>query len=167
MPKTTYTVPEVPGSKRTSERPYTHAVIGRRDPRMSAIHRAADLARSEAKYKKWDGKHWDDYQRASVAVVGQQYLNHNNFWVEARDYNVELGQKFIEANPTRQGYIDSKSAERFAAVEAMKAGTPGDLHVLQWSMSLQNAMKAVGTHTKHNSDVRVVECVPVAKKARS
>ena len=27
--KTTYTCPAVPGSKRTSHRPYTHAVVGR------------------------------------------------------------------------------------------------------------------------------------------
>lgn len=83
MAKTKFIVNEVPGAARSSERPYTHAVIGRRDGRCN-------LAK-------------------------------------------------------------------------LQTSQPGELEVLQWSMSLKNAMKSVATHQRHHSDVRVVECQRVVK----
>jgi len=160
MPKTTFTVPQVPGSKRASERPYTHAVIGRRDSRCSAVTYAADLAANERKHQRWDGKLWDDEKRASEATVGQLYRNHNNFMVEASARVVEVAIKFIGENPDRQAYIDRMSAERQAHLEELKAGTAGELVVLQWSMSQANALKSTGTWCNHHSDVSVVPCVP-------
>lgn len=164
---TTYTVPEVPGSKRASARSYTHAIIGRRDGRCSAVAYEADLKANESKHHKWDAKHWDDRQRESVAVVGQLYRNHNGYMVEARDYNVRLGSEFIAKNPDRAAYIEAKSAERLAHLAMLKASTPGELEVLQWSMSLANAMKSVSSKQAHHSDVRVVACVPVVKAAKA
>ena len=159
MKPTAYTVPEVPGSSRKSHRPYTHAVIGRPDSRCSAIHYAADLAKNEGQKRRWDAKNWDDWKRASEATVGQLYRNHNGFMVEAPDYAVRIGAEFIAKNPDRQAYIDGQAAERQAALEKMRAGTAGELQVLQWSMSHKNAMKSVVTHQHHHSDVRVVACI--------
>ena len=163
MAKQTFTVPEVPDSKRTSERTYTHAVIGRRDGRCSAVAYAADMAVNEPRSRKWDGKHWDDYQRAAKATVGQPYRNPNGFLVEARDYEVRIGSEFIAANPDRDAYVEAQAAGRQAYLARLQASTPSELQVLQWSMSFQNAMKSVASHQKHHSEVRVVECQPVTK----
>ena len=163
MTKQTFTVPDVPGSKRTSYRTYTHAVIGRRDGRCSAVVYAADLATNEPKARKWDAKHWDDCQRAAKATVGQRYRNHNGYMVEARDYEVRSGMEFILAHSDREAYVEAQAAQRQAYLARLKASTPGELQVLQWSMSWKNAMKSVASHQKHHSEVRVVECQPVTK----
>ena len=160
---TTYTVPAVPGSKRTSHRPYTHAVVGRRDGRCSAIIYAADLDANERRYRTWDGKHWDDWKRASEATAGQLYRNHNGFMVEAQQSVIDIGARFIGENPDRAAYIEAKAAERQECLRQMQGSQPGELAVLQWSMSHQNAMRSLTTHMRHHSDVRVVECVPVTK----
>lgn len=165
--KTTYTVPEVPGSKRGSERPYTHAIIGRRDGRCTAAAMEATRAVEEPKNRKWDAKHWDDCQRGSVAVAGQLYRNHNGYMVEARQAIIEIDAEFMAANPDRAAYIEKMAAERAAYLAKLKASTAGPLEVLQWSMSLSNAMKAVGAKCAHHSDVRVVACVPVEKKTKA
>lgn len=165
--KTTYTVPEVPGSKRSSERPYTHAIIGRRDGRCSAVAMEATRAVEEPKNRKWDAKRWDDCQRGSVAVAGQLYRNHNGCMVEARESIIEIDVGFMAENPDRAAYIEKMAAERAAYLAKLKDSTPGPLEVLQWSMSLNNAMKATGTMRRHHSEVRVVACVPLEKKAKA
>lgn len=165
MAKNTFIVAEVPGAKRTSVRVYTHAIIGRRDPRASAVHYASDLRVNEARYRRHDAKHWDDEQRASIAVIGQPYVNHNNYVVPAKDYNIEFGQRFIAEHPVRAAYIAGGVAKRQEHLEELKLGTAGPLVVLQWSMSRRNAEKAVGTWCSHNSEVRVVECHPAPSKA--
>jgi len=166
MTKITYTVPEVPGSKRTSERPYTHAVIGRRDGRCSAIGIEATLATEEPKNRRWDGKSWDDSKREAEATAGQLYRNHNGYMVEASQFLVDLGTKFIAENPDRTAFIEKKAAERAAYLAKLKASEPGPLVVLQWSMSIKNAYRAIGTMSNHHSAVRVVECLPVEKKEK-
>lgn len=166
MANTTFTVIEVPGSKRASARPYTHAIIGRRDGRCSAVAMAADLAENEVKYVRWDAKNWDDWKRAAEATVGQLYRNHNGCMVEAKDYTVRIGSEFIAENPDREAYIAGKASERQTTLDNLRASEPGELAVLQWSMSMQNALKAVGTYRTHHSDVRVVECVPVVKNTK-
>lgn len=158
-----FTVLEVPGSKRASARPYTHAIIGRRDGRCSAVAMEADLAENELKYVRWDAKNWDDWKRAADASVGQLYRNHNGFMVEAKDCTVRIGAEFIVANPDREAYVAGEAAKRQATLNELRASEPGELTVLQWSMSIQNALKAVGAYRTHHSDVRVVECVPAAK----
>ena len=163
---TTYTVPEVPGSKRASLRPYTHAIIGRRDGRCTAAGIEAKMAVEEPKNRKWDAKHWDDCKRGSEAVVGQLYRNANGFMVEARDAIIKIDAGFIAENPDRAAFIEKKAAERAAYLAKLKASMPGELEVLQWSMSLANAMKAVGSKQSHHSDVRVVACVAVIKPAK-
>lgn len=49
---------------------------------------------------------------------------------------------------------------------ARRAMPLSDVRVLQWSMSFENAFKAVGVWARHHSEVRVVECVAVAKAPR-
>lgn len=166
MAKTTYTVPQVPGSRRTSERPYTHAVIGRADSRMSAISCAEDLAKNEGKYRKWDAKDWDDRKRESEATAGQLYRNRNGFMVEAKAWLIESGAEFIGKNPDRAAYVAACAAHRQQRLEKLKAGTAGELGVLQWSMSEANARKSLTTWSHHHSDLHVVPCVPVEKAAR-
>lgn len=167
MANTTFTVLEVPGSKRASARPYSHAIIGRRDGRCSAVAMAADLAENESKYVRWDAKNWDDWKRAAEATVGQLYRNHNGFMVEAKDYTVRTGSEFIASNPDREAYMAGEAAKRQSTLDNLRVAEPGELAVLQWSMSMQNALKAAGTYRTHHSDVRVVECVPVVKAKKA
>lgn len=165
--KTTYTVPEVPGSTRTSERPYTHAIVGRRDGRCTAAGVEARMATEEPKNRKWDAKHWDDCQRGSVAVEGQLYRNFNGCMVEARAAVIKIDADFIAANPDRAAYIEKMAAERADYLAKLKASEPGPLVVLRWSMSFKNAFNALGSEAAHHSSVRVVECVAVEKKAKA
>lgn len=167
MAKTTYTVPEIPGSYRTSERPYSHAVIGRRSGKLSAITTEAHYKATATQSKRWDTKSWNDWKRASEATVGQLYRNHNNVMVVARDYEVEIGQKFMAENPTLEGYLEKLAAAHAKHVAALKASPDGELCVLQWSMSHKNAFKALGTFAKHYIDLRVVECTAVGKKPKA
>ncbi|WOB06514.1 hypothetical protein [Piscinibacter gummiphilus] len=166
MAKQTYTVVEVPGSKRSSERPYSHAVIGRRSGKISAITAEAHHKATAAQTKRWDTKSWNDWKRASEATVGQLYRNHNNVMVVARDYEVEIGQKFMAENPTLEGYLEKLEASRAKHIADLKASPDGELCVLQWSMSHKNAFKALGTFAKHHIDLQVVPCVVVAKKSK-
>lgn len=157
--KTTYGCAEVPGATRQSARPYSHCIIGRRDGATSAATQRARMQAEAAQTKRWDIKHWNDQQRASVAVVGQVYRNHNNAMVEARDYAVESGVKFMAQFPTVESYLAHQAAVSAEWLEKEQASGTGDLAVLQWSMSHKNAMKAMGSFTAHYIDVRIVPTV--------
>lgn len=166
MPKTTYTVPAVPGSSRTSERPYTHAIVGRDSPALQAAHRAADFKANAAKYARWDAKLWHDNKRLAQCPSGGMYLNSNGYLTTPSDAVIKIGTDFIASFPTPEGYLAYLKAQREADVARGTAAPDGELAVLQWSMSYANAWKAHGTWCKTHVDVRVVECVPVAKPAR-
>lgn len=164
---TTYTVPEVPGSKRTSPRPYTHAIIGRSSSQLSAIRYEADLKANGAKYARWDTKNWHDNKRLAECPSGGTYRNHNNYVTTASDELIKIGADFIAKYPTVESYLAHQKAEGEARVAKMKAVPDGELVVLQWSMSHANASKARSAYCKHHVDVRVVECVPVAKTTKA
>jgi hypothetical protein len=160
----TYTVPEVPGSKRTSDRPYTHALVGRVD--VAAARRAAVSAG------------WDESDRTNYAFYRKLHdVGVGGVWSHTRGYEHKVDQrdydgakKIIDAHPTLDGYLLARREDRLNQLNEKYGATSqaGPLVVLQWSMSAANAAKAEGTWRSQRGyiAVRVVECVPVEKKAK-
>jgi hypothetical protein len=165
MAKKHFTVPEVPGSGRSSERPYSHAIVGRYNPHLVAAKARATHAKNAAQSRRWDAKNWNDWKRSSEATVGQLYRNHNGFMVEAKDYEVRIGKEFMAKYPTLESYLAHLESEHQGRLAALDAGQIGELQVLQWSMSHKNAVKAAGSFADTYSDLRVVEVVEATKPA--
>lgn len=129
---------------RTSDRPYTHVVVGRRD--IAAFRRfvasATEHKRHQAEYR---------YLRLCASVEpGAQYPE-GGFAVSRESH--ERGKATIAQYPAEHAYIEAKIAERVAELgEADK----GPEVVLQWSMSERAACKSISTHSTWNTDVRVL-----------
>lgn len=166
MPKTTYTCPEVPGAKRTSDRPYSHAIVGRYSPALAAIQAEAYRAANKHQQNRWDIKHWNDEKRLSECPSGGTYVNHNNHRTTASDDLIKIGTNFIAQFPTVEVYLESLEAAHREWIAKLRAGKDGEIALLQWSMSFANAHKAQGTWCKNHSDVRVVETAVLEKPAR-
>lgn len=156
-----YTVLEVPGSKRSSQRPYTHAIVGRSFPTLLAIHSEREHKANARKRIAWERKHWADEKRLSECPSGGTYINHNNFRTTASDALIQIGKDFIAKYPTPESYIDHLEREFQDYIAKLKAMPVGELSVLQWSMSHSNAFKGQSKWVKSHADVRVVECFPV------
>lgn len=161
--KTTYTVPEVPGSKRTSERPYTHAVIGYDDPQRRVAAWLADHEANGAKYRRWSIKNWQDNRRAAAVKEGEMYVNHNGFRVEARQAFIDIAAGFMAKYPTLEGYLAHEEQDFQDRVAAERARPNGPVVVLRWSMSRANASKGLSEFDRSYSGIKIVECVPVTK----
>lgn len=165
MGKITYTVPEVPESKRVSARPYTHAIIGCRDPKVVVATMQANYTAKREQYRRWETKHWNDEKRAAEAVVGQKYLNHNGYMVEAKDYVVDAGKSFMSKYPTLESYLADLDRKHEESIQSELAQPKSPLSVLRWSQSHDNAKKALGEFEPYYSGLRVVPCVPKPSKA--
>lgn len=152
---TTFTVTQVPGSKRTSHRNYTHAIIGCRDGKVLAASTLAERRKNDQ--SRWNSKHWYDEKRAADATVGQPYKNHNGFSVIAQEYNVRFGKEFIAKYPTVESYLAKLKQDFDDMIAKLQAEPLGTLEVLQWSMSADNARKALGSWSKSHSHLEVVE----------
>lgn len=148
---TIYTVPEVPGSKRTSHRPYTHAVIGRRNLALDRLvaHDPAVAAQDAVNYR---------YHRSIVDMgIGE-------IWDERRGYRVdremlERSRSALSGIETVNQWVAKHLAIRIASINRAGTGPAGDLEVLSWSMSAANAEKAATGWRRRHVDVRVVPCV--------
>lgn len=161
--KTTYTVTEVPGSKRSSARAYTHAIVGRvnaaacRAVANSEETRAQHLKNwnwhaTEGKMKEGDLIHYNhSYKPWSVPMTKERLDEHHAFLAKHPN-----GPDFVQYCVDAQvNSINARYGE----------GAEGPLEVLQWSQSATNAQKGLSSW-KHRLGVRIVECVPVAKPAR-
>jgi hypothetical protein len=185
MAKTTYTVPEVPGSSRVSERAYTHAVVGTFNP--------GRYLQSYLDQHEYDVKTNNPYRAVNharsvlvaKAAVGDMVARP---WVKCRpgiqwdveykagkvtEHDIAEAQKHIARYPTAEAElaeVEAKHQERVAKIQAMTA----DKEVLQWSMSEVNARKALGGKGwtartgsfGHYDNLHVVPCVAVEKKAK-
>ncbi len=167
MANTTFTVLEVPGSKRASARPYTHAVIGCYDGKTTAAWARAEHAKNKDQTARWDAKHWRDAKRTAEAVDGQLYRNHNNYMVVATQAIIDIYKPFMEKHPTVESYLAHQEAEVLAYLAKLEAAGTGELVVLQWSMSQKNAMKAVGSFANQHIGLRVVPCVELVKPSKA
>lgn len=163
MAKKVFTVPEVPGSKRSSERPYSHAVIGRYSGEVAAANAEADMKANGKKYRSWDVKSWNNSAEAVKAKPGELYRNHNGFMVPMSESMLAIELKFMEKYPSLEAYLESKQAEHKGYVESLRAQGLGPLVVLRWSMSLANAMKSWSEFPSY-IELRAVPCVEVVKQ---
>jgi hypothetical protein len=161
--KTTYTVLEVTGSRRTSERPYTHAVIGYYDQARMVAHQRAENAANRAKNIRWETKSWNDWKRVAAVKAGDMYVNHNGYRVAASQGTIDIATGFMAKHPTLEGYLAHLDAEFNAHMEEALAKENGSMVVLRWSSSAKNAAKGMSEFDNRYSGLRVVECVPVTK----
>ncbi len=161
--KTTYTVPEVPGSKRTSARPYTFAVIGYSDVTRSVARLRARNEAERTKTLRYLKQNWESWNRQANAAPGTTYVNHNGYLVTAKEPYIDIAKGFIERNPSLEAYIANTDAESEANLASIAAKGDGPLEVLRWSSSKANAEKGLYEFQDWYSDLRVVPCIPVVK----
>jgi hypothetical protein len=151
--KTIYTVPSVPGSKRTSARPYTHAIVGQHNK----IESRARV--DNADYRKMLLKNWqynfDTAQKKPGDLIHVQSYQPWSYALSEETHAACVA--FIENNPNGPAFVEQEVAARLAAIGSEDAG---DVEVLQWSMSQANAMKGTGKFQLSYVNVHVVQCVP-------
>ncbi|MGW8422795.1 hypothetical protein [Comamonas sp. HJ-2] len=159
---TTYTVPEVPGSKRSSARAYTHAIVGC----VNAEQRRLDAKSEEA--RKNHAKHWSYHAEGAQMKEGDliHVQSYKPWSYPVTQERVDQHVAFMKENPTQDAYVQkSVDAQLKRINDAYGEGPAGPLDVLQWSQSAANAQKGLSSW-KGLLGVRVVECVPVVKPAR-
>lgn len=148
---TTYTVPEVPGSSRTSHRPYTHAVVGRRN-----LARERQQAADPATHN--DLNNWQFYQKVLRVGLG-------GVWSERHGYTVDQSmldnaKRATEGCETVNDYVAKQIEWRLARINEVGTGPAGELQVLQWSMGVENARKGItATRREWYVNLAVVACV--------
>jgi hypothetical protein len=149
MAKTNYTVLEVPGSSRTSARPYTHAVVAQYDNPAEAAHRDAELVYHQRKFWPRNYKH---YQTWNI-VNPSPYSDRDGY------------DEILAAFPTVEAYVADQTRKYNDKTAEIRARGIGELTVLTWSMSAANAEKGARSNQFRNYiNKRVVACV-VAEKA--
>ncbi|TAL72860.1 MAG: hypothetical protein EPN79_02125 [Burkholderiaceae bacterium] len=165
--KFTYTVRGAEGT-RTSARPYTHAVIGRRSgPKVADAMQTRHDAEWPFEEKRARNR-YSVYVRNAKSSVGGLRINHSGYVTQCKDYEIELAKEAVERAPSADAYVAEKKLEALSAIERMRAEGIGDLLVLSWHHSRELAENALRQIEWAHTDVRVVPCVagPTTKKAR-
>jgi hypothetical protein len=147
MAKIKYTFKHADGhtSTRSSERPYTHVVVGRID---LAAWRARLIESQSA------GENWDFTHAMAQKKVGDRMFP-DRPWVMKQE-DVDKYQAELAANPDRAAYIAKRHQEGLASIEKQHgAGAKSPEGVLQWSMSAANAAKGAQSKAQHYVDVAV------------
>lgn len=156
---TTYTVPQVPGSRRTSPRPYTHAIIGRRDLARERANVASQAFRDQ------DFKNYDHHRRVVAAGIGGIWLPERGYIVDRQMF--ERSRAEISGCDTPEQFHAKLLDFRLTSINRAGTGPAGPLVVISWSMSLRNAEKAAEMHRRNwFVDVSVVPCIEAPRTAR-
>jgi hypothetical protein len=153
MPRRTYVFAHDDGrvSKRTSDREYTHAVVGRRN--LDAQRHAIEEGRKAFRYG------WELARRQATAGVGKPWREPSwgrQYLVTPHDLRVAL--ELLEKYPTADDYATACVAAQFGA---LGEGDAGAEEVLQWSASERAARDALGRYLARYKGVRVVEVQPL------
>lgn len=153
MPRRTYVFAHDDGrvSRRTSDREYTHAVVGRRN--LVAQRHAIDEGRKSFK------RGWEINRLKVEAGVGKPWKEPS--W--GKQYIVtphELGEalEFLKKYPTADDYADACVAAQFGE---LGDGDAGEEEVLQWSTSERSARDALSRYLARYRAVRVVPVVSI------
>jgi hypothetical protein len=161
--KTTFTVPEVPGSKRISGKPYSHAIIGRYDASMD-VGKLRDVKMTDNSMAlERETRYWNSQKRAAEAAVGELCMNHANELTVADEWLVSSAQKWTQKYPTLDSYLAHLNQKREDIFAAELDLPRGELSVLRWSFSHENAERSIKAFSKRYRDIRVVRCVPVVE----
>jgi hypothetical protein len=146
MPKKlTFTHDDGRVSTRSSDRPYTHVIVGRVD----LVAARQNLVESQRSGESWDYSH----DMAKIKVGERMWADRPYLMSEA---DAAKYADFMATNPDRAAYVEKRRQEGLAQL-AKQHGT-GDKspeYVLQWSMSAANAMKALPEKQKWHIDVAV------------
>lgn len=149
MPRRTYVFAHDDGrvSKRTSDREYTHAVVGRRD--------LAGMRSAMERNHLFHAQTWKAFKhRVDVGPGGPwQPPSRGKVWtVSPHEYKEALD--FIASYPTADDF-------HAAQVASVGEGDAGAEEVLQWSASERAAREALGRYLARYRAVRVVPVVSI------
>lgn len=150
MKNNIFTVAEVPGSKRTSPRNYTHAVIG--------IYNWNQRLANDDKDMEHDATEWDYMSKVVGLGIGGTYKSGTGtmvLTVDEKQYNRYF--PIVNEFPTRELYRAHCRANRVAFVKT-KMAQPEVVEVLRWSQSYVNACKGHGEFSSYKS-LRVVPTI--------
>lgn len=157
--KKTFTVPEVPGSKRSSFRDYTHAIIGQfnYDLQLQRVGEIYDVDISNFKYyKSISAKKAGDTELVTGCVTPWTRI------IEQREID-ECTRALVNSGcETAEQYAEKCRAKRIEDCLADKAKNEGKWAVLMWNQSYTNAIKSIGSF-KWYKNVKIVETKEVVK----
>ena len=162
----TFTVPQVPGSKRSSKtRDYTHAVIAKFDSDRYAAELDKRLA--EIRTSKINRSDFDYYTLCANAVVGETVYSTRGYTVkqeQADEARVVLARK----GQTFEAYVKFLCDEEVEQTADVLRRKTGQWSVQTWSMSEVNARRAAATLSSeiakgygYLTDIQVVPVVEV------
>lgn len=157
MTKTTYHVPGFAGT-RTSERPYTHALVGVRNlkaGREMLVQVQEQDKRDHAYYAKVAAMQPGELNRFVSNGRAMSYTVNATDVAKARDVIEKYGTN-------AEAYAKARAAERLAAYVKLHGTEDFSAPlVLQWSMSMANAAKAISSWQKRGFyAVHIAECQP-------
>lgn len=142
--KFSFTTAEGKVETRSSDRPYTHVIVGRFD---LVRDRAAVLSNLRA------GESWDYYSSQAKLEVGQ-CMPGSRYPLDQR--TVDQARAFAAENPDREAYIEKSRQACLATIEKRHGtGDKSPEYVLQWSMSAANAARGMQAKAQHFVDVMV------------
>lgn len=155
--KKTFTVIEAPGSKRTSPRNYTHAVIGQ-------FNHAKRIAEVDVIYDQ-DLTNFDYYAKRAQMKAGD--LIHVTGCATPWSYpinqeEIDKAKAQVAKYGNRDNYAAMLRADRVKIAKDYEAEVGDAWQVLRWSMSYANACKG---HTEFPSckNIKVVPTKEVTK----
>ncbi len=151
--KNLFTVPQVPGSKRTSPRNYTHAVIGHfnHDKR---IKQAAVLCKTDISNHNYSLM---QSKMNAGDIYRSTYADGSPCQWPMQKETIDRAKEYINKYPT----VEAMVAGRVKGYEDEKALYGGKFIVLRWSQSFKNASKGLSEFTEYYLDVQVVETVKI------
>lgn len=149
----TFTVTQVPGSKRSSDRDYTHAVIGHFNHDIR-IKDAAIISKTDISNHNYELAH-SAMQDGDIytADFGKGDIRK---W-PVRQESIDHAKAYISKYPT----VESMVAARVKEYEDLKAKSGGKFEVLRWSQSFANANKSLGEFSYYYLDIQIVETVRI------
>ncbi|MGN6702930.1 MAG: hypothetical protein ACTHKB_08205 [Burkholderiaceae bacterium] len=146
--KFSVTLPDGNIATRSTERAYTHVVIGRRDLD------AARAAQANAASRKFHAANYLHYVATIAAGVGGQ-VSGCHYTVTARYF--EEAKQAIRDTKDEADYIEREIVRCIARInDAYGTGSRSAWIALQWSMNERNAMKGAQSNAKYYVDVQVV-----------
>src|SRR6187402_48838 len=130
----TFTVKEVPGSKRQSDHIYTHAIIGEYDFDLALSIIEKHKVENERFYKK----DFAYYELCGNGIVGVTvYSKSSGYKID--QMQKDKGLAIIEKYGNADNYANYKYKSQIDSLNLTRSKREGELVVLQWSRSAENA----------------------------
>lgn len=154
-----FTVPQVPGSSRSSKRAYTHAVICQFDAERYAADLPNRLSAIETNRTLADDLRYHTKVRA-VGVGG--VWSELGSKVDQRQFDSAIKVLAERGDTLDLRIVNAKNTEKARTARSL-AQDQGNYSVLQWSQSAANAQKSIGSWDKPGAYLKNVHVVPVVQ----